>query len=61
MIEIRLNTKKHLYIRMCRKEAMLLIRSLSNQIISNSPNIGREETFTTTGEDFTISVMSEKD
>lgn len=43
------------------EEAVRLIKSLSNQIIEKSPNIGREEFVTEGGEYFTIAVEGEGD
>jgi len=48
-----------LMIRMSRPEALKTIRSLSEQLIENSPNCGRYEEFLDSdGRDFSISVES---
>jgi len=43
-------------IRMNRMEALETIKSLSNQLIANSPNVGRYEQFDVNGIDFSIAV-----
>lgn len=58
-MEIVVNTKRNLFIRVTRREAIELIHSLSEQIICNSPNSGRLETFANNGTDVSIAVVPE--
>lgn len=55
-MDIVINNKKLLFIRVTRNEAMRLIKSLSEQILSNSSNVGRDETYATNGTDVSIAV-----
>lgn len=58
-MEIAINNEKLLFIRVSRTEAVRLIRSLSEQILANNPNVGRDETYATNGIDVSIAVMPE--
>ena len=60
MIEIALNTKKNLFIRMDRATAITLIASLAKQISSNDMNTHRMEEYTNNGIDFSVAVIPEE-
>lgn len=61
MIKVVNTTDGGLFIQMSRCDASLLIRSLSNQIIENSPNAGRWEPIDNKGNVVTIAVEREED
>ena len=44
-----------------KREALGLIRSLTNQMIADNPNVGRAETFTENGEYFSVFVTEENE
>lgn len=46
-------------LRVSHEEALALIQSLANQLVSGSPNAGRLETFLEDGRDFSISVITQ--
>jgi len=45
-----------LFIRVSQREALVLINSLSAQLIAKNPNVGRSESFTKDGTYFSIGV-----
>jgi len=47
------------WLRLTEDEAISVIHSLTSQLQSRSPNVGRAEYTTTNGEYFTIAVMTE--
>lgn len=55
-----IRNKKELFIRVTTKEAMQIIKSMTDQIIKNSPNAGRKEFYSNKGEYFTIAVTPEE-
>ena len=59
MIEVIDMKGKGLFVRISRTDAIKLIHSLSEQIIANSPNVGRWEPITKEGKEFTIAVIPE--
>ena len=59
MIEV-INIKKGYFVRIDKISAVKLIRSLTEQIINNSPNSGRWEPRTNKGKEFTIAVIPEE-
>jgi len=60
MLEIIDIHDRGLFVRVSQMEAMLLIRSLTGQIIANSPNAERREAFTKDGRYFTIAVVPDE-
>ena len=50
------NKDQGLFIRMSKMDAINLIHSLTAQMISNSPNVGRWEPRDSDGKEFTIAV-----
>lgn len=53
------NKDQGLFIRMSKMDAINLIHSLTAQMISNSPNVGRWEPRDSDGKEFTIAVIPE--
>lgn len=49
------------FVHVNRKEAIMLLHSLTSQIMHNNPNYDRLETFTEDGEYFSIAVDPEKE
>jgi len=48
------------FLRLTPKEALQFIRSLLNQLLANSPNVGRDETLLENGEWFTAMVTEDQ-
>lgn len=57
MIEAKSSSDQRVVmVQMCRTEAMATVKGLMEQMLSNSPNVGRYESITDEGIDFSICV-----
>jgi hypothetical protein len=56
MIEVNISKKLGCFIHLSRDKAIELIESLSNQMIHDSPNVGRKEFYDDKGQYFSVAV-----
>ncbi len=52
----RIKERKMLFIDVSKKEALVIIKSLTSQMVAESPNVGREETYAEDGTYVSIAV-----
>lgn len=57
LIKVKKNKKTNFMLRISQQEAWSLVKSLSSQVLSGSPNTGRNEYTTTDGEYFSVAVV----